>query len=49
MLEAHQGPVQCLLLLPGGNLLSGGNDGTIRHWLAGKVQRTFTGHTDTVR
>ena len=49
VLEGHQGPVQCLLVLPNGSILSGGNDMTIRHWVDGKCLRTFQGHTDTVR
>ena len=48
-LKGDQGPVQCLLLLPDGRLLSGGNSGTIHLWVSGKVQHTFEGHTDTVR
>lgn len=49
VLEGHEGPVQCLLLLPDGSLLSGGNDTTIRLWVDGKCQHIFRGHTDTVR
>ena len=49
VLQGHEGPVQCLLLLPDGGLLSGGNDTTIRLWVDGKCQHTFRGHTDTVR
>ncbi|KAL3142952.1 hypothetical protein ABBQ38_003237 [Trebouxia sp. C0009 RCD-2024] len=31
-LEGHEGPVQCLLLLPNGDFLSGSNDTTIKLW-----------------
>lgn len=49
VLQGHEGPVQCVLVLPDGGLLSGGNDNTIRLWVDGKCQHTFSGHTDTVR
>ena len=48
-LEAHEGPVQCLLLLPNGDFLSGSNDTTIKLWSNFKCVHTFPGHTDTVR
>ncbi len=51
VLEGHQGPVLSLAVLPGGDVLSGSGDTTIRQW-AGATQtcvRTYTGHTDTVR
>lgn len=49
VLKDHQGPVQCLLLLPNGDFLSGSNDMTIKLWSKQKCIHTFTGHTDTVR
>lgn len=45
----HGSPVQCLLVLEQGELLSGCSDGTIRLWKAGAIVHTFEGHTDTVR
>ena len=48
-LKDHQGPVQCLLLLPNGDFLSGSNDMTIKLWSKAKCVHTFPGHTDTVR
>lgn len=49
VLEGHEGPVQAVLALPDGTLLSGGSDGTIKLWSDNKCQHTFKGHTDTVR
>ncbi len=48
-LQGHEGPVQCLLLLPNGDFLSGSNDTTIKLWSNSKCVHTFPGHTDTVR
>ena len=41
--------MQCLLLLPNGDFLSGSNDTTIKLWSNRKCIHTFPGHTDTVR
>lgn len=49
VLQGHEGPVQAVLVLPDGSLLSGGSDATIKLWSGGRCQRTFKGHTDTVR
>jgi WD40 repeat protein len=49
VLEGHEGPVQCLLLLPDGSLLSGSNDKTVKIWQGTHCIRTLTGHNDTVR
>ena len=49
MLEGHGGAVQCVLALPGGDLLTGSNDTTIKLWRGGACVHTLTGHTDTVR
>lgn len=49
VLEGHEGPVQCLAVLPDGALLSGSNDKTIRRWIGSACQQTITGHSDTVR
>lgn len=48
-LKGHEGPVQCLLLLPNGDFLSGSNDTTVKLWSNHKCIHTFPGHTDTVR
>ena len=48
-LKGHEGPVQCLLLMPNGDFLSGSNDTTIKLWSKQKCIHTFPGHTDTVR
>lgn len=48
-LPGHEAPVQCLLLLPNGDFLSGSNDTTIKLWSNYKCAHTFPGHTDTVR
>ncbi len=49
VLEGHEGPVQCLAVLPDGALLSGSNDKSIRRWVGGTCQQIITGHGDTVR
>lgn len=49
MLEAQQGPVQCLALLDDDALLSGGNDGTLRVWRDGVCVATIAAHHDTCR
>jgi phospholipase A-2-activating protein len=49
VLEGHGGAVQCALALPGGDLLTGSNDTTVRLWRGGACVHTLTGHTDTVR
>ena len=48
-LADHTGPVQCVLVLPDGGILSGSNDMTIKLWIEGRCKHTFSGHTDTVR
>lgn len=49
VLEGHEGPVQAVLALPDGSLLSGGSDATIKLWSGKQCRHTFRGHTDTVR
>jgi len=49
VLEGHAGAVQCALALPGGDLLTGSNDTTVRLWRGGACVHTLTGNTDTVR
>lgn len=48
VLEGHTGPVQCLIILPSGEIASGSGDCTIRIWGSG-TSKVLTGHTDTVR
>lgn len=45
----HGSPVQCVLVLDNGDIISGCSDGAIRLWRAGKLAHSFQGHTDTVR
>lgn len=49
VLEGHEGPVQCLLVLPDGSLVSGSNDKTVKIWQGTRCVKTLTGHSDTVR
>lgn len=49
VLEGHEGPVQCLLVLPDGSLVSGSNDKTVKIWQGTSCVKTLTGHSDTVR
>lgn len=50
VMEGHQGPVQCLLHMPGsGTLLSGSNDTTVKVWEDGQCVKTIKAHSDTVR
>lgn len=49
VLEGHEGPVQCLLVLPDGALLSGSNDKTVKMWHGSACVKTLVGHGDTVR
>jgi WD40 repeat protein len=49
VLEGHEGPVLSLAVTPGGDILSGSGDTTVRRWSGGKCVQTYRGHTDTVR
>ena len=52
VLKGHQASVRTLCTLPGGVIVSGGYDKTVRVWKvgarSGKCARTLTGHTDWV-
>ncbi|PNW78780.1 hypothetical protein CHLRE_09g389912v5 [Chlamydomonas reinhardtii] len=50
-LTGHEGPVLCLLVLPGGEILSGSGDTTVKMWApgGGPCIHTIKAHTDTVR
>ncbi len=53
-LSGHEGPVLCLLCLPGGEVLSGSGDTTVRMWAEGpdgawSCIHTIKAHGDTVR
>lgn len=50
-LSGHLGPVLCLLVLPGGEILSGSGDTSVKMWApgAGPCIHTIKAHTDTVR
>ena len=45
----HSSPVQCVLVLRGGNIITGASDGRIRCWREHQLVGTYSGHTDTVR
>ena len=45
----HQSPVQCIVVLDNGDILTGANDSAIKWWSNGQLKGTFNGHTDTVR
>ena len=49
VLEGHTAAVLSLIVLPGGALLSGSGDSSIKMWVDGKCTATLKGHTDTVR
>ena len=48
-MEHNGSPVQCLLVLRGGDILTGASDGIIRCWQAFQLASTYKGHSDTVR
>ncbi|GLC42085.1 hypothetical protein PLESTB_001066500 [Pleodorina starrii] len=50
-LTGHTGPVLCLLVLPGGEVLSGSGDTSVKMWGpgGGPCIHTIKAHTDTVR
>ncbi|PNH02104.1 Ubiquitin homeostasis protein lub1 [Tetrabaena socialis] len=50
-LSGHEGPVLCLLVLPGGEMLSGSGDTSVKMWApgGGPCIHTIKAHTDTVR
>ncbi|GIL93050.1 hypothetical protein Vretifemale_20531 [Volvox reticuliferus] len=50
-LTGHQGPVLCLLVLEGGEVLSGSGDTSVKMWGpgGGPCIHTIKAHTDTVR
>ncbi|GIL66282.1 hypothetical protein Vafri_19894 [Volvox africanus] len=50
-LTGHQGPVLCLLVLEGGEVLSGSGDTSVKMWApgGGPCIHTIKAHTDTVR
>ena len=45
----HGSPVQCILVLRGGDILTGASDGIIRCWQGYQLVSTYKGHSDTVR
>jgi WD40 repeat protein len=48
-MTGHGGPVLCLAVTEGGELLSGSGDTTIKRWRGTQCVATYKGHTDTVR
>lgn len=48
-ISGHEGPVLCLAVTEGGELLSGSGDTTIKRWRGAQCVQTYKGHTDTVR
>lgn len=49
VLKGHEGAVLCVLVLPNGDILSGGGDKLVKLWSGSKCVHTFAGHTDSVR
>ncbi|XP_031379705.1 phospholipase A-2-activating protein isoform X3 [Punica granatum] len=47
--QAHDGPIQAVIKLPSGELVTGSSDQTLKLWRGKTCAHTFTGHTDTVR
>lgn len=48
-MTGHEGPVLCLAVTEGGELLSGSGDTTIKRWRGTQCVATYKGHTDSVR
>lgn len=49
VISGHEGPVLCLAVTEGGELLSGSGDKTIKRWRGTQCVATYKGHTDSVR
>ncbi|GLT55414.1 hypothetical protein SLA2020_285370 [Shorea laevis] len=47
--DAHKAPIQAVIKLPSGELVTGSSDATLKVWRGKTCIHTFVGHTDTVR
>lgn len=45
VLEGHDGPVQAVLLLPSGEVVTGSSDTTMKFWRGSSCTNTIRGHT----